>query len=359
MPASLPEESLHLQETSRNHMLSDKDRRIEFPMPFLKDGTVLYVDSRTGTSHYCIEDSGDDLLYRFNAAGYTFAFLPDLVSRLSPDLLEFMFPGQKDIIFAEDMYQRIQDLAGLDDKTGFLYRQGRDIYFRVIPEGPVSETEAAIREFIDFLDHSREPGVLFSKKSVKRAEGNYVYSLELNEDIRFSIVREDNPLDPKAQAILEAWDRIEREFGVSIQDVEILLGYRVKLSHLNISTSGKVSLPDYGGKEVKMDDLSKAVYFCFLRHPEGIRLKEMRDNEEEVLKLYMGLTGRDDLRRIRRSVHNFLDPYGNNLNVCMSRIKKAFRDIVGDRIARFYYVDGRYAEPRKVALDRDYVIWEH
>ena len=37
----------------------------------------------------------------------------------------------------------------------------------------------------------------------------------------------------------------------------------------------------------------------------------------------------------------------------------AFRDVVGDRIARFYYVDGRYGEPRKIALDRDLVIWDH
>ena len=73
----------------------------------------------------------------------------------------------------------------------------------------------------------------------------------------------------------------------------------------------------------------------------------------------MSITGRDDVRVIRKSLHNHLDPFGNSLNVSISRIKKAFKDIVGDRIAKFYYVDGRYNEPRKVALDRDYVIWDH
>ena len=127
----------------------------------------------------------------------------------------------------------------------------------------------------------------------------------------------------------------------------------------NITTAGAIILPDFGGKEVKMDDLTKAIYFYYLKHPEGTRQKELQSHEEEILKYYMSITGRDDVRIIRKSLHNRLDPFGNSLNVSISRIKKAFKDIVGDRIAKFYYVDGRYNEPRKVALDRDYVIWDH
>ena len=58
-------------------------------------------------------------------------------------------------------------------------------------------------------------------------------------------------------------------------------------------------------------------------------------------------------------MENLLDPFGNNINVSISRIKKAFKDIVGDRIARFYYVDGSAGHPRSIALDRDLVIWMH
>ena len=331
-------------------MLFNEDKRIKFPVPFLKDNTVLYVDSRIGTSHYYIEDFWDDIPFRLDGVGYTFAFLPDLVSQLSPAMLEYMFPGQKDIIFAEDMYQRIRDLAGLNGKTGFLYKQGKYIYFRPLPEEPREKITATIDEFIEFLRDTQEPetsSIRFSK------------TMPDDEDILFSIVRDEEPLDPKAQAIIDAWEKIEREFGVTLQDVEILLGYRVKLSPLNITTAGAIILPDFGGKEVKMDDLTKAIYFYYLKHPEGTRQKELQSHEEEILRYYMSITGRDDVRVIRKSLHNHLDPFGNSLNVSISRIKKAFKDIVGDRIAKFYYVDGRYNEPRKVALDRDYVIWEH
>ena len=66
-----------------------------------------------------------------------------------------------------------------------------------------------------------------------------------------------------------------------------------------------------------------------------------------------------DSSSISKSVKDLLDPYGNGRNVCMSRIKKAFRDAVGEPLAGFYYVDGHYGEARKVRLDRDYIIWEH
>lgn len=85
----------------------------------------------------------------------------------------------------------------------------------------------------------------------------------------------------------------------------------------------------------------------------------LRNFHGVLVKYYSSITGRDDLDGIRRSVKELLDPYGNGRNVCLSRIKKAFRVAVGEPVAGFYYVDGKYGEARKVRLDRDYVIWEH
>ena len=44
-----------------------KDIRVKFPAPFLKRGTVLYVDSRIGTSHFYIEAYYESLQSRFTA----------------------------------------------------------------------------------------------------------------------------------------------------------------------------------------------------------------------------------------------------------------------------------------------------
>ena len=52
------------------------------------------------------------------------------------------------------------------------------------------------------------------------------------------------------------------------------------------------------------------------------------------------------------------DPLNNSINEKVSKVKKAFRDAVNDRVARFYYIDGEKGTAKRIALDRDYVIWE-
>ena len=166
------------------------------------------------------------------------------------------------------------------------------------------------------------------------------------------------PLDPRTLAILTEIDRITEAFGISVEELEVLLGYRVKLSRLQISRSGRILLADFG-KEVKMNQLSKAVYFLYLRHPEGIRFKEMSDHRAELLDIYLGITGRDVQDEIERTIDALIDPLENGLNVCASRIKAALRNQVGEHVARFYCLEGAAGEAKKVPLDRDFVIWEY
>lgn len=370
-------------------MQYNEDKRIKINVPFLQDRIVLYIGSSIGTSHFYIEDHQDDILSKFKRAGYKFLFLPSLCSRLSHELIHYLYPGNKDILFVEDIYQRIQDLADLHDRTGFLYKLDGQTYFREIPETPYDGIEAAVEDLVDFLNEQQEKergrfrmgndsGVRFRIMSTEDSimstedsmvsteepfasiEGSVVYLEEPLVSTKKYLASLEEPLDPKTQRIIEAWEKIEREFGITIDDLDIILGYRVKLSHLHITTSGKIILADLnGGKEVKMDDLTKALYFFYLRHPEGVALKELQTYENEILHHYMTITGRDDPKVIKNSIDTLLNPFSNNLNVSLSRIKKAFKDVVGDRVAKFYYVDGRYAEPRKVAIDRDLVIWDH
>ena len=89
-------------------MIFNEDKRIKFPASFLQDKTILYVGSRTGMSHVYVEEHWEDLVRRFDDIGYRFLFLPDLAVALSPDILHYMLPGQKDNLLAEDMYLEIR-----------------------------------------------------------------------------------------------------------------------------------------------------------------------------------------------------------------------------------------------------------
>ncbi|MBQ5529450.1 MAG: hypothetical protein IIT99_03255, partial [Bacteroidales bacterium] len=317
-------------------MRNEEDRPIHLPVPFLKEGTVLFVSP----------DAADALGRRPDRKGCL--SLSDLAASLAPELRAYFFPGVAADLSAAALYRRLQELAGLGNETGLLYRQDGVLYFHPMPEGeaalpsrPPRPAAAAATPRLRGFRRSRAPRIEATPcEEPEIDEESILFSdTEENECNRVAApleaIRKENPeaaretaretareeaQDPRVQAILNAWEKIEREFGITIEDLQVLLGYQVKLSRLSITTSNRIFLTDFDNREVKMDDLTKALYFFFLRHPEGARLKELQDHEPEILRIYSGITGRDDPAKIRESVHNLLDPFANNLNVSLSRI---------------------------------------
>ena len=339
------------------------ERLIITTIPFLKDRTVLYVDGGIGVSNSYIKNNVNVLRRRFLAEDYTFLFLPRLVESLSPEVLRYQLPGQKGHIPVDDLYKNIRDISMLGDSAGFLYKKDGLTIFREIPSSDEDRIEATIDEFISSISCEPIPEIseIRFRKRVQKQEPPIPYcSEEAGTGFDIPVPVEEEILDPKTQAIIDAWERIEQEFGITIEDLDIILGYRIRLSRLRITPSNRIFLPDLeGNPEVKLDDLTKALYFFYLRHPKGAAFKELLDYENEIYRIYMGITGRDDIDAIRKSVSGLVAPYSTVRDSCVSRIKKAFRDIVGDRIAKYYYIDGHAGDTRKVCIDRDLVIWEH
>ena len=166
-------------------------------------------------------------------------------------------------------------------------------------------------------------------------------------------------LDPKTKALLDEIEAIKVKYGITIEELEAVLSYRVKLSHLRITRHKEIILDDFGHREVKMDALTKSIFLLYLKHPEGIRYKELCDHRSELEEIYLSISGRSDMDSIRKSIDDLTDPItSNSINEKVSRAKKAFREVVDVRIARFYYIDGRQGAAKRIALDRSLVIWE-
>ena len=172
-------------------------------------------------------------------------------------------------------------------------------------------------------------------------------------------IPEEERLDPRTEQILDEIRRLQEKYDVSIDELEILLGYTVQLSQLHILRSGRIYLSAYDNTEVRMPNVAKALYFLYLRHPEGLRFKEIADHRDELVHIYSNITGRNDQEEIEKSIDLLVDPFSNALNVNASRIKTAFRNAVSDRIARFYYINGAAGDVKKVPLDRDLVLWDY
>lgn len=147
-----------------------------------------------------------------------------------------------------------------------------------------------------------------------------------------------------------------RMMGVEEMLIRNLVEVQYQLSTLEIDNENRIFLPEFE-KEIKMAPLPKAVFFLFLRHPEGIFFKNLPDYRTELLSIYDKLTHTDDREIAEKSIIDVTDPSSNSINEKCSRIREAFLREVNDEIARNYYVTGNRGEVKKIELNRDLVVW--
>lgn len=222
----------------------------------------------------------------------------------------------------------------------------------------------------DIYDAEPDPHREAVHQQSKRAKSTIVHfrrmydmpSYDLYEDLKPESQIEEPAVqdlepDKQTKALLAEIEKLQRKYGITIEELEAVIAFRVKLSRLHITEKKSIVLEDFDRKEVKMDTLTKAVFLLYLKHPEGIRYKELSDYQQELEEIYSSITGREDLDSIRKSVADLCDPLNNSINEKVSKVKKAFRDAVDDRVARFYYIDGKKGTAKRIALDRDFVLW--
>ena len=384
-------------------MVHNDDLHVLRNVPFLKSGMVIYVsDPDSAQQDLYVRQNRNAIREQFAASDFRFIFIPDLLESIPESVQDYLFPMMEHPSL-DAVYAHIRKTANLGIKAGLLSQRGRAVFFREIgPESCQDEISALVEEFapknqIRFRMTPAEPedetGTPFSldedeviypakktskssskciswirekrKQVAEAAEGTFNESMGgLFDELGLPSAQqeyvppvEETPLDERTMAILNEIDGIKSRFGLSVDELMILINYKVQLSHLHISRSGKILLSDFD-KEIKMDTRAKAFYFLFLRHPEGIRFKDMADYRDELTEIYWGLADRETAN-IDKTIDIMINPLGNEINVCSSRIKAAFRNVVGEHVAKFYCIEGPAGTIKKVPLDRDLVIWEH
>lgn len=140
--------------------------------------------------------------------------------------------------------------------------------------------------------------------------------------------------------------------------IEEVLNVRNKLSSLFITNDYRIFLKDYNMKEVEMSPLPKALYFLFLRHPEGILFKHLQNYRDELMTIYKNVTTFVDIDRAMESINAMSDPCNNSINENCSRIRAAFLRVIKDELALNYYITGRKGEPKGIILNRSLVTYQ-
>jgi len=109
-------------------------------------------------------------------------------------------------------------------------------------------------------------------------------------------------------------------------------------------------LPDYNDIEVKMEPLVKAVFFLFLKHPEGIVFKELADYREVLLGIYKELKPMGLNKRTIQSIEDVTNPILNSINEKCARIRGVF-------VGHFGHPTLLLPDPLQVKYDN--VIWKY
>lgn len=150
-----------------------------------------------------------------------------------------------------------------------------------------------------------------------------------------------------------------RETGVNEEAILELLRPERPVSRLVITSDYHILLPEFGNREVRMSPLPKTVFLLFLRHPEGIVLKEIGDYFIELMEIYKAIVGpRFKEAKARMSLSRICDPLDNSLNEKISRIHEALRNLLDESAAMNYFICGKRSEARQILLPQTLVEWE-
>jgi len=318
----------------------------------------------------------EDIRQMFLSRGYDLMYLPKLVESIPQGLVDYYVPEQNGKVLNsyEVVQNRILGELGLTlDSPMALYCDGDGIRGIESEEGD-EDTAEFLRKLLEYFDF--EAAGECDKEAILGAP---------DEDFRrdkYDLPLLCEPCDPcgsmpmpgsipsmgsgeeyQIEQLIEELQELNEEklmaIGLSESALRFILGHVIpKMSRIRITRHSKIILDDYSGREIKMDDKTKALYFLYLRHPEGLAIKDLQDFKNELLDLYQSISGRDDPDAMRQTIDNLCDPFQNNANISLSRIKKAFCEAIAGQIASNYYVEGERGGVRMISLDRSLVTWE-
>lgn len=300
---------------------------------------------------------------KFSALGFELIYLPQVFQNLEKDIIDYYLPDNDLSLSYELAQNRIVGELGILLDSPLAIRQVDGKLFAIQSNEQDESSEVFLELLVKYLE-KESTSTFFSKGTVcyDCAFPDATYDECKMSSPCSSLPEERGEEYDIEQLILELQELKEsrlRELGLSESALRFLLGKQTPTySRMVISRHAKIYLPDYGNKEIKMDDKTKALYFLFLKHPEGLAIKDLPEHKKELMDLYQSISGRDDPNAMKQTIDNLADPFQNNANISLSRIKKAFAEAFSGTIAKAYYVSGERGGRRSISLDRSLVVWE-
>ena len=245
-----------------------------------------------GTVLYRIADDREDDTYVFRQAD---------VSHCSPEDLEALLePFMPITLYAECCYD--MPGAAVEARGERLEARGK----RLKARGERREEKSVQQQFIDELEEA------LSKLS---EEGMNIFLQTLGNDFLQSL----SNLAPKPLSPIQ----VDKQFRIVLTDYDL---------------------------EIKMNALWKAIYILFLRHPEGIVLKDMPNYREELSDIYYAM-GCGEYERMEATLDDVTTPGSDNFRQYVSKINRAFTSVLAVDLAQHYMITGQRGKPYKIQIE--------
>ncbi len=184
-------------------------------------------------------------------------------------------------------------------------------------------------------------------------------------DVRYSLKRReesaDDLFDAESEAMISDLKKLVEALknkGVNTMFIHGIVDEGERLSSLVITKDYRIFLPEYQNREIIMPALPKAVFILFLKHPEGIRFKDLADYHDELLGIYRALNPIGGTQRQLQSIQAVTNPMSNSINEKCAQIREAFIKNFDDSLAKNYYITGKRGEPKRIMLAPKLVLWE-
>ena len=349
----------------------------------------------------------------FKKKGYELQFFPEMLGRVSKEVLQYNFPGGvpalsdvNEIEFRKAVFaalgMEINPAAGylirLDAASGqyqvatILLKKAKDFiafasaYADDLPARKKVEKVLFSKTWEKGFNDVPEPeipmfsvtggggsplagrGMAGSSGSAPRSEGQkkeeiiirHRFGTMPKRDIHLLAdvvegIHDDETLKLAEEVEAKILQLVMADFPVEV--IETMLQRAVKLSRIRITKDWKILLTDYG-KEIKMRQLPKTLFLWFLKNPDGCRLKDLQDHRDELLAIYKKLTNQGNAAAVVASIDALVNPIGPSFSEKSAAVKLAFLKEIPDRIAKNYYIHGPQGGEKAIGIDRGLVDWE-
>ena len=102
----------------------------------------------------------------------------------------------------------------------------------------------------------------------------------------------------------------------------------------------------------------KTIFIFFLRHQEGICLKDRANYADEISSIYAVISPETSETVREQRMVRLLSPLDNSFSEKLTNLNKRLEEILGKEQSPIYKIQGSNGHPRKIPLSTIYVEWE-